>query len=191
MREGHVEILIVDNDDRIVELVAWFLKKRGFGVRTAASFTQARERISEGRPDLMLSDVDLGQESALEELPRLDAEGGLPPTLVVSGYLDSDIEERLSALEPVLDTLAKPFDFAVLEQRVTACLQRAEELTREVPVGVIPAAAELQSPSGVNQPGAAQPGAAPMPGEGCVREDDEGWVEITPAPRPGQSQGVG
>ena len=98
MREGHAEILIVDNDDRIVELVAWFLKKRGFGVRTAASFTQARERISEGRPDLMLSDVDLGPESALEELPRLDAEGILPPTLVVSGYLDPDIEIHMQKI---------------------------------------------------------------------------------------------
>ena len=92
MREGHAEILIVDNDDRIVELVAWFLKKRGFGVRTAVSFADARERIAERRPDLMLSDIDLGAESALDELPRLDAGGDLPPTLVVSGYLDVDIQ---------------------------------------------------------------------------------------------------
>ncbi|MDA1264237.1 MAG: response regulator, partial [Planctomycetota bacterium] len=105
MREGNAEILIVDNDDRIVELVAWFLKKRGFVVRTASSFAQARERIAEHRPDLMLSDIDLGAESAIEELPRLDACGNLPPTLVVSGYLDPGIEEELASLGPVLDTL--------------------------------------------------------------------------------------
>ena len=162
MREGHAEILIVDNDDRIVELVAWFLKKRGFDVRTASSFADARDRIAERRPDLMLSDIDLGAESAMEELPRLDAGGNLPPTLVVSGYLDPDIQEELTHLAPVLDTLAKPFDFAVLEERVMACLDRADELGTPAP------AAE----------------AAPV-------EDDEGWVEITPAPRPGESHQVG
>ena len=56
MRQGQTEILIVDNDDRIVDLVAWFLKKRGFDVRTAASFEQARVLIRKRRPDLMLSD---------------------------------------------------------------------------------------------------------------------------------------
>jgi len=164
MREGHAEILIVDNDDRIVELVAWFLKKRGFDVRTASSFADARERIAERRPDLMLSDIDLGAESALDELPRLDAGGDLPPTLVVSGYLDVDIQEELTALAPVLDTLAKPFDFAVLEERVMACLDRADELVAA---------------------------AAPSAGLPAPEEDEEGWVEITPARRPGESQEVG
>jgi DNA-binding response OmpR family regulator len=159
MREGHAEILIVDNDERIVELVAWFLKKRGYDVRTAGSFAAAKEHIVQRRPDLMLSDIDLGSESALTELPRLDAGGLLPPTLVVSGYLDPTIREELDRLAPVLDTLAKPFDFPVLEQRVLACLERA-------------AAGEGETGEGS--------GAGPV-------EDgsDEGWIEIIPAPRPG------
>jgi len=126
------DVLIVDNDERIVELVAWFLEKRGYQVRAAASFEQARERIAERRPELMLSDLDLGAESALEELPRLAAAGVLPPTLVVSGYLDPTIEERLEGLPAVLGTLAKPFDFAALERRVSECLaclaERAPDL---------------------------------------------------------------
>ena len=117
------EILIVDDDDRIVELMAWFLKKRGYEVRTAASFEQARERILERWPELMLSDLDLGPESALEELPRLEAAEMLPATLVVSGYLDPKVVRHLDRIPSVLGTLAKPFDFAVLERRVRECLE--------------------------------------------------------------------
>ncbi len=163
-----VEILIVDNDERIVELVAWFLKKRGFAVRSAASFSEARVRIAERRPDLLLSDIDLGEERATEELPALAREGALPPTLIVSGYLDAQIIAGFEALPEVLDTLPKPFDFSELEERVVACLRRVETL--------IPRASRI--------PGASRGGADPVAREGrsgrSVAEDEEGWIEILP-----------
>ena len=168
MVEGRASILIVDNDDRIVELVAWFLRKREYEVRTATSFAQARQLIEDMCPDLMLSDIDLGEESALEELPRLDQEGLLPPTLVVSGYLDAAIEADLAALAPVIDMLSKPFDFAALEQRVISCLERAPGPSPPALEDAV-AASDLRSGD---------------------MEDEDGWVEIIPkAPpkRPGWS----
>ncbi|MFT7678354.1 MAG: DNA-binding response OmpR family regulator [Planctomycetota bacterium] len=178
------EILIIDNDHRIVELVSWFLSKKGYRVTSAKSFWEAREQLRERRPELMLSDVDLGAESALEELPRLDSEGLLPPTLVVSGYLDPQTASRLEALEPVLGTLAKPFDFAALEARIESSLRTIrsnrlqhaaqESVGREEPVLVA-------SPAGAPAPSSA-PSAAPS-------ADAEGWVEILPtATYPGAGQ---
>ena len=174
MHVRNAKILIVDNDERIVELVSWFLKKRGFAVRSANSFVTARELVVAWRPDLMLSDIDLGTENAREELPRLQAEGLLPLTLVVSGYLDPEIQAELTALAPVLDTLAKPFDFAVLEQRVLSCLDRRGE---GEPVSADPVSADPVSSSA---------GASHDPAPG----DDEGWIEITPAPSWGGSAQV-
>ena len=124
---GGSDILIVDNDERIVELVAWFLAKRGYATRSAESFGAARRHILERRPDLMISDVDLGGESALEELPALEALGVLPPTLIVSGYLDPPTVQRLSGHRQVLGTLAKPFDFRDLELEIRRCLARRAE----------------------------------------------------------------
>lgn len=151
-------ILVVDNDARIVELVAWFLGKRGFEVRTAESFRDARELLAADRqrnvrPDLMLSDLDLGAESALEELPRLAADELLPPTLVVSGYLDADATSRLGQIDAVRGTLSKPFDFADLEERVVSCL---EGLRSEAPVPT---------------------------GDTSVEVNPGGWVEIVPTRR--------
>lgn len=156
MSGDHPQILIVDNDDRIVELVSWFLKKRGYGVRSARTFAGARAAIAALRPDLMLSDVDLGVEDATVELPRLAAAGALPPTLVVSGYLDARVEAELARLPAVLDTLSKPFDFSVLEARITECLARARHA---VPGG-----------DGHGGGGADE----------AIAEDGEGWIEIRP-----------
>ena len=56
------DLLLVDNDPRLGELVAFFLRRSGHDVRLATSFTVAREELSRSRPDLMLSDLDLGEE---------------------------------------------------------------------------------------------------------------------------------
>ena len=111
-------LLLVENDQRLGELITWFLGQRGFEVRRASSFREARELIAERAPDLMLSDVDLGSESARDELPKLATEGILPPTLVVSGYLDPDTWAELEVLEGVVGLLPKPFELKDLVARV-------------------------------------------------------------------------
>jgi DNA-binding response OmpR family regulator len=156
--ESSADILIVDNDERIVELLSWFLSKRGYSIQSAHSFGEAREFLVRGQPDLMLSDLDLGAESALVELPRLANEGILPPTLVVSGYLNAEVTKRLTAMTQVLGVLAKPFDFASLEERVVGCL-------------------EAMARGDVAASGSESPKIEPAP----VKQG--GWVEVHPQPR--------
>lgn len=117
------ELLLVDNDPRIVELIAWFLTKRGHNVRTAASFAEARERIAERAPDLMLSDIDLGLEQGRDELPALARAGLLPPTLVVSGYLDRELARLFATMPGIVGVIAKPVGMVELEARIQACLE--------------------------------------------------------------------
>ncbi len=150
-------LLILDNDQGIVELAAWFLERKGYTVRTAQSFVEARARWAEEWPDLLLSDLDLGAESGADELPRLSAAGELPPTLIVSGYLDAELAERLCALPEVLGTLLKPFDLPVLEERLEECLARAKRVS----------------------PADRARAVSRAPAKGSL-EDDEGWIEIRP-----------
>jgi DNA-binding response OmpR family regulator len=103
----------------------------------------------------LLSDVEMGEESGAEELPRLSSQGILPPTLVVSGFLDAELAERLGGLPGVLGTLLKPFDLPVLEQRIEACLAR-------VAAGDFVPARRLDASL-----------AAP-----AVTEDEDGWIEV-------------
>ncbi|MEZ6017228.1 MAG: response regulator [Planctomycetota bacterium] len=155
-----VDLLLVDNDRAIGDLIAWVLVRAGYVVRTATSFAEARLRLGERRPDLMLSDVDLGAESALVELPRLASIGALPPTLVVSGYLDADKRSQLGALPTVVGFLDKPFDPRALQERVAEALVVAAQL---------PSSA-LRGPA---------PGWSADADAVVASEDlDDGWIEI-------------
>lgn len=153
-----VELLLVDNDARIAELAAWVLARAGYRVRVAGSFRDARAQIAARRPDLLLSDVDLGAESALSELPRLAADGALPPTLVVSGYLDEDKRAALGALPTVVGFLDKPFDPRTLADRVTEALAEARRLPPPLATGASTASSAA--------------------GWGDEVDADDGWLEI-------------
>ena len=150
------ELLLVDNDPRIVELIAWFLTKRGHSVRTAASFAAARELIRERAPDLMLSDIDLGLEHGRDELPALARAGMLPPTLVVSGYLDRELARLFATMPSIVGVVAKPVGMVELEARIQACLdvsRKADATPHVAPLAPLPARA--------GNPSAGDPSARP------------------------------
>jgi len=148
-------LLIVDDDERIVELTGWFLERAGHRVRAASSYAAARELLAGERPELLLADLDLGSENGRQELPRLAAEGLLPPTLVVSGYLDPELERELRRLPGVRDTATKPVELDDLLARIERALAAGPE----------PAPAAI----------------TPAPEAAATEEDeDDGWVEIVP-----------
>ena len=122
--EAPGELLLVENDERIAELMGWFLERRGHRVQKARSFREARQCIETRRPELVLSDLDLGPESGRDELPRLAQDGLLPPTLIVSGYVDADTARELRAIPGVVGILPKPFELARLEALVGELLGR-------------------------------------------------------------------
>lgn len=171
--DAGADLLLVDNDATIAELVAWVLQRAGHRVRTAHSFVAARALLAAARPDLVLSDVDLGAESALVELPRLAAQGLLPATLVVSGYLDEDKRALLGRLPMVVGFLDKPFDPRELAARVGGALELAA--ARGLVGRGAPGAAA--GALGVSEP----PPSGIPDGDGSADEDD-GWVEIGGAP---------
>lgn len=151
-------LLLVDNDEKIVMLVGLLLKKSGHDVRTALTFVKARAELEAARDsstpfDLVLSDYEMGRERADEELPRLAADGLLPATLVVSGYLDDQLVGKLLRIPGVVGTLKKPFDLTSLSNAVAQALVRAEDLRR-----------------------AAQP--PPEAPEAPVALDEDGWEVI-------------
>lgn len=159
-------LLLLDNDEQIIELLSWFLTSRGFDVRIASTFEEARTEIANRAPDLFVSDVDLGAESALDQLPRMSAGGTLPPTLVVSGFLDAGVRDAIVSVPEVRATLAKPFEFPELEAKIRECLGG------EPPP--IERSAECDQPANVD------PRATTSNGSTEEAEDDDGWIEIHP-----------
>ena len=197
-----VDLLVVDNDARIAELVAWFLQRGGHQPRVVTSYAAAREVLREQDFALMLADLELGVEDGRVELPLLEAEGILPPTLVVSGYLDAEITAALLEVPHVLGTVAKPFEPSELLARVDEVLARENtEDSRSVSVAAAAPEAEMTIPtppvdaSSTPESDASaeeeevevlrevliEPQPTPTTDQGASEAvpDEDGWIEIT------------
>ena len=68
---ANTSVLIVEDEPAIVELVSYSLRETGWEIRTAANVASAWDSIVQARPDLLLLDWMLPDQSGLRLLSRL------------------------------------------------------------------------------------------------------------------------
>ena len=117
------ELLIVDDEDDIRHLFAIELEDEGYRVRTARDCSEALALLQEQRPDLVVLDIKLDQESGLELLKQISHEyDGLPVVLCsafssyqgdFSSWLADGYVVKSSNLDELKQTVQR-----VLERRV-------------------------------------------------------------------------
>ncbi len=95
-------MLIVDDDASLRLLCRVNLELEGFDVREAASGADARAAVAASRPDVVLLDVHLGQESSMPLLDELRA-GGIPVALVTGSADAAELRVRAD------EVIVKPF----------------------------------------------------------------------------------
>jgi two-component system response regulator FlrC len=101
--EGRPSVLVVEDDSSLRLLCRVNLELEQFYVREAATIEDARALVRDGRPDVVLLDVHLGQEATDELLAELRASG--IPVVIVTGSADiAQYRERAD------DVLGKPFE---------------------------------------------------------------------------------
>jgi len=118
-----LRVLIVDDDEDIRDLVATYLGSQGLAVFEANSETSMREAIAAHKPDVILLDVNLGNEDgfAIARRLRVDWFGGL---LMVTGR--GDTIDRVVGLEIGADDyITKPFELRELLARIRSVGRRA------------------------------------------------------------------
>ena len=120
-------LLLVDDDDRIRELIRQYLARAGFRVTTAADAASARKLLAALQFDLVVLDIMMPGEDGLSLTTWLRERAGAPGTtpiliLTARGLPDDRIEGlRLGAD----DYLAKPLEPRELILRIEAILRRA------------------------------------------------------------------
>jgi DNA-binding NarL/FixJ family response regulator len=102
--------LLVDDDDGFLEAASVLLGREGVTVAGVASNTaEALRQARALRPDVILVDIGLGEESGfdLAWLLARDDQGGRAEVILISSYAETDYADMI-ADSPVAGFLAKP-----------------------------------------------------------------------------------
>ena len=101
-------VLVVDDEARSRDLYAETLRGAGFTVKTAADAAEARVRIEDALPSMVISDVRMPGEDGLSFLRDIRKTHALPFLLVTA---HADVRDAVSALKlGAVDYLSKPVD---------------------------------------------------------------------------------
>jgi two-component system phosphate regulon response regulator OmpR len=115
-------ILVVDDDNRLRELLRKFLTENNFRVTSSANAAEARNILTSLEFDLLVLDVMMPGESGLE-LTSVLRETSRVPILLLTAMGES--EHRIDGLERGADDyLAKPFEPRELLARIRSILRR-------------------------------------------------------------------
>lgn len=115
-------ILVVDDDNRLRELLRKFLSENGFMVATAGDVADARAKLASLSFDLMVLDLMMPGETGLEFTEDLRRRSTLPILMLTAM---GERQDRIAGLERGADDyLAKPFEPRELLLRIHSILRR-------------------------------------------------------------------
>jgi two-component system, OmpR family, phosphate regulon response regulator OmpR len=124
MQDDLSHILIVDDDRRIRELLATYLKTNGFMVTAASNAAEARRALAGLAFDVIVLDIMMPGENGLAFAKALRASGNMVPILMLSAR--SDTADRIVGLATGSDDyLGKPFEPEELLLRLRNLVRRS------------------------------------------------------------------
>ena len=117
-----VNLLVVEDEERIASFLAKGLRAHGYSVEWVSSGGEALRRVTQADISLVILDLGLPDLDGLEVLEGLRERGATVPVLVLSAR--GRVDDRVKGLNLGADDyLAKPFAFEELLARVRANLR--------------------------------------------------------------------
>ena len=120
-------ILIADDDELIVEMVADALRQRGHVVGTLDDGRHVVDVVMFKRPALVILDCGMPMMSGIEVLRKMRSSTGCfdTPVLMLTGRR-SEADEEIALRAGANDYMRKPFDLAKLVHRAESMILEAE-----------------------------------------------------------------
>tara|TARA_B100000686_G_C16764478_1_gene960875 strand:- start:1538 stop:2215 length:678 start_codon:yes stop_codon:yes gene_type:complete len=135
MNKNIYHILVVDDDDRIRELVKQYLEENKFSVTTAKDAFDARKKLELIKFDILILDIMMPGESGLtltKEVKKIDN------TPIILLTAKGETKDRIEGLEIGADDyLGKPFEPKELLLRINNILDKTKKinLSDEIYIG--------------------------------------------------------
>ena len=108
MEKNKFHILVVDDDDKIKELIKQFLNEKGFIVTTASNAEEAKTKINIFDFNLMILDVMMPGQDGYDLTKEIKQSKNIPILLLTA---KGEVENRIHGLElGAEDYLGKPFE---------------------------------------------------------------------------------
>jgi len=125
MSEELLHILVVDDDERLRNLLKKFLSENGFLVSTAADAAKAHELLTFFQFDLAIVDVMMPGQTGLDFTAQVRATSTVETLPILLLTAMGEVDDRISGLtQGADDYLTKPFDPRELLLRIQAILKR-------------------------------------------------------------------
>tara|TARA_B100000579_G_C22776258_1_gene826716 strand:- start:388 stop:1062 length:675 start_codon:yes stop_codon:yes gene_type:complete len=128
-------ILVVDDDDRIRDLVKQYLQEKKFLITTAKNAYDAKSKINIIKFDILVLDIMMPGESGLSLTKDLKKNNPIPIILLTA---KGESQDRIQGLELGADDyLAKPFEPKELLLRINNILNKIQKpiLENEIYIG--------------------------------------------------------
>ena len=123
MTDRRSRILLVDDEQAILTLLSYPLRKDGYEVVQASDGGEALNRFGEGIFDLVVLDVMMPRLDGLEVCRRLRAKSSVPIIMLTAKA--EEIDKVLGLELGADDYITKPFSMREFRSRVKAALRRA------------------------------------------------------------------
>jgi DNA-binding response OmpR family regulator len=123
MAGGSARILLVDDEQSIQTLLSYPLRKDGYHVTSAQDGSEALQRFSEARFDLVVLDLMLPKIDGVEVCRQLRSRSQVPIIMLTAKGSEMD---KVAGLEVGADDyITKPFSMREFRSRVKAALRRS------------------------------------------------------------------
>lgn len=140
MAPAEKKILIADDEEDILEILAFNMKLHGYHVATAKDGDQAIIKAKEFKPDLIILDIMMPKKNGIETCRILRSQPEFKETLIVFLTALNDEISHVKGLELGADDfISKPISPKIMVSKVNALFRRInkEEKTTAIQIGEI------------------------------------------------------
>jgi DNA-binding response OmpR family regulator len=93
-----MRILVVDDEQSVLDMVGGFFSGMGQEVQTAKDIKSATAQIEAFKPQIILLDMKLGEESGLDVLQYSKTNHKEIKVVVITGFSEKDTEQKVGSL---------------------------------------------------------------------------------------------